>query len=334
MLGDLLNSETRPLTTRTRRLGRSLILAAAVAALTFPAGIGGPVQTQLTIDEDCACALFGTRVAPGDREPGYPLTAGFPFSPHYLDDGDATFELGEPVYVKTQPENASISPGDVRVTNAPGSVVRAGDADEGQAATLLGGGWRFHDADGNDVYTARDHVYWDTDESGNVTANDIRFTPTPAGAAGTVVASGDADVGQGLDVAFLSLQYVDLDRDAIFTAADALYLSETAGVVFWGDVRASGRPTRLVAEPLPSGQSLPAFRAKLTDNLTGAPIQERTISFIVDGRLMCTAPTNGLGLAACGSHTQAARAKAAGGYFAVFDGSAPHCGSEGIGPPN
>ena len=104
-------------------------------------------------------------------------------------------------------DSANVSAGDVRETAigafAAGSTVAAGDADAGGAVVFFNILERFRDADADTRLDAGEGVYRDNDGSmfsatGTVSVGDTRLTPVGAFAAGSVVAAGDADIGQAI----------------------------------------------------------------------------------------------------------------------------------------
>jgi hypothetical protein len=112
------------------------------------------------------------------------------------------FDNGEGIYVDID-DSATVSPGDVRVTPVgafpAGSTVAAGDADVGSALVFFGANERFADTvTVNFLYTPGEAIYRDNDDSRSVSIGDTRLTPVGALPAGSVVAAGDADVGQVL----------------------------------------------------------------------------------------------------------------------------------------
>lgn len=284
-----------------------------------------------------ACSLFGTVVGIGDADRGFPLAPLPGFILAFVDNGNGFFSPGEPAYLDTDVD-ATVSTGDVRVTGASGSIVLAGDGDLASPLTVLPGDLGFVDANGGGLYTSGDPVYWNTDSSGVVSAADVRLTPSLGGAAGTAVALGDADLNDPLVATFGTFAFIDSDADALFTEVDVAYLAMDGGfVVQPGAVRLSGYPSLLVAEPVanlpaaPIGLVTPAFRATLSSLVTGQPIPGATVGFYVDGQLLCSAPTDGTGTAACGTVVEKAVAVAHGGYEARYTGSFPHCGSQADG---
>lgn len=315
----------------TRASQRSLL---TVTVLLVAAACAAPAQATHARPETCGCSLFGTVVRMGDADMLHPtVPAALAF--HYVDDGDGSFSPGEAAYLSA---DFVVGTGDVRLTGASGSVVQPGDDDVSEALVVLPGALRFVDANGDAIYGAGDPVYWDTGGSGAVSAADIRLTPTRGGAAGTVVRLGDADANDPLaPFGFVQVGFVDADGNAIFNRGDVAYLLFGFFQVVVGSVRLSGAPTELSAEPVvnlgsaPVGLVTPAFRATLSSLVTGQPIQGATVGFYVDGQLLCSAPTDGAGTAACGSAVEKAVAVAAGGYTARFAGSFPHCGAEGTG---
>jgi hypothetical protein len=284
-----------------------------------------------------ACSLFGTVVGIGDADALSPVIVGSG-ALAFVDDGSGFFSPGEPVYLDSNAD-AIVSPSDVRITGASGSVVAAGDTDVGAPLTALPGNFAFSDADGSGSYNAGDPFYWDTDSSGTVSVTDLRFTPSTGGAAGTTVRLGDADLNNPLLVPFASFSFIDVDGNGLFTRVDALYIHAAFGFgLAFGDVRLSGFPTALAAEPVvhlapvPLGALAPAFRATLQSTATGAPVAGAAVAFYVAGDLVCSAPTDGAGTAACGSLAEKALAITGGGYTARYAGSFPYCGSEATGP--
>jgi hypothetical protein len=112
---------------------------------------------------------------------------------------------GEPIYRDVDTSGA-VSAGDVRLTAVPpyaaASVVAGGDSDVGQTLVAFAANEKHREnVTVNGTYDAGEFIYRDVDTSGAVSAGDVRLTRVAPYAAGSVVAAGDADVGQTL-VAF------------------------------------------------------------------------------------------------------------------------------------
>lgn len=298
-----------------------LMLALAVSPSVAAAGI--------------PCSLFGGKVASGDADLFYPLAVAAG-GPAYVDaNGNAAFGAGEDAYLDMDGDGF-VSSNDVRLTGGTGSLVRPVDVDFGLLLAALPGGAAFFDFDGDALYGALDPVFWDTDSSGTVSIADLRFTTSSGGPAGVAVSASDTDVGVALAALPASFAFFDADANGIFGRPDAAYLSaNSAFTVQVNDVRLSGTPTVLTAEPVlnvaaaPVGLVTPAFRATLTAG--GTPVPGATIAFYAGGALLCSAPTDASGTAACGTVVEKAVALAFGGYVARYAGAFPRCGSEATG---
>jgi hypothetical protein len=112
------------------------------------------------------------------------------------------FDNGEAVYIDMD-DDTVVSVGDIRSTAvgafAAGSAVAAGNADIGTGLVLFLGPERYVDSVVADfAYTAGEPIYLDNDGSGAVSVGDRRITAAGGFAAGTVVALGNADIGQAL----------------------------------------------------------------------------------------------------------------------------------------
>lgn len=112
---------------------------------------------------------------------------------------NGVYDVGEAIYVDMD-DSGTVSAGDVRATAvgafAAGSVVAAGDPDVGTALVLFTTTEQFADADG--LYDVGDGIYRHPGAGFTVAAGDTRLTAVGAFPAGSVVAAGDADVGQSL----------------------------------------------------------------------------------------------------------------------------------------
>jgi hypothetical protein len=281
------------------------------------------------------CSLFGGQVRSGDADAFYPVLAAGG-GPAFVDgNGNGAFNLGEDAYFDADGD-LIVSTNDARLTGAPGSVVRPVDADFGFALVALPGSAAYFDANGDALYGAPDPVYWDTDSDGAASPADLRLTASTGGPAGSVVHPSDADFANLLAPLSASFTFFDADANALFGRPDGLYLSaSSATTVQMGDVRLSGTPTALSAEPVvnlaaaPVGLVTPAFRATLTAG--GTPVAGAAVAFYAGGSLLCSAPTDAAGMAACGTVVEKAVALAFGGYEARYAGSFPFCGTGAAG---
>ena len=120
---------------------------------------------------------------------------------HAETTADGIYTVGEAIYVDMD-DSATVSAGDVRVTAvgmfAAGSTVAPGDADAGTALVTFAANELFTDDDNDGRYAPGHGLYRDVDNSGTVTAGDVRLVPVGAFPAGSVVAGGDADAGRAL----------------------------------------------------------------------------------------------------------------------------------------
>ena len=105
------------------------------------------------------------------------------------------FDSGEAVY-SDRDNNGVVSINDLRITAsgafAAGTLVAGGNADIGSALVNFNGNERHV---GSGAFLAGSAVYRDVDNSGTVTAGDVRITAVGAFAAGSIVAAANADVG-------------------------------------------------------------------------------------------------------------------------------------------
>jgi hypothetical protein len=140
---------------------------------------------------------------------------------------DGFFSNGEPVYNDADGDG-KVNAGDTRLTasfgGAAGSVVAAGDPDDGLPLT---GFYDFNAINerhsenvmANQRFDNGEFIYNDVDNSRTVTAGDIRLMPVGAFAAGSVVAVGDADLGNPLADWAVDISSTDLsDNDGHGTA--------------------------------------------------------------------------------------------------------------------
>lgn len=111
------------------------------------------------------------------------------------------FDSGEDIYADMD-DSGDVSAGDVRLTPAggfPAGSTVAADGDVGVPLVLFNLLERFADTvTADSVYTPGEAVYLDNDDDYTVTAGDTRITAAGGFPAGSVVAAGDADVGQDL----------------------------------------------------------------------------------------------------------------------------------------
>jgi hypothetical protein len=112
------------------------------------------------------------------------------------------FDSGEAIY-RDVDDSGTVSAGDVRATAVgafpAGSTVAAGNPDVGTGLVIFNTFERFADSVTADfLYTTGEGIYLDTAPMGTVSVGDTRLTPVGAFAAGSIVAAGDADVGQAI----------------------------------------------------------------------------------------------------------------------------------------
>ena len=117
-------------------------------------------------------------------------------------NANGQFDPGEGVYVDLD-DSQTVTAGDLR--NVPvagfaaGTIVAVGNVDIGIPLIFFQVLERFADVAPADLlYSAGEAAYLDADNSLQVSAGDTRRTATAGFAAGSVVAAGDADIGQGI----------------------------------------------------------------------------------------------------------------------------------------
>jgi hypothetical protein len=310
-----------------------LLIAAFVGGpgSTWGASPASPTADGAPVPE--ACDLFATKVGAFDRDAGLSLTfAPFFGSLSFVDDNaDGVLNANERVSFDMD-ASGDASGNDVRIWPAPGSHVRAVDADFGLPFSNWDGSFAFFDSNGDGIYDNDDPLYFDHDFDGVATLGDVRLTSETA-SLGAALEVGDADLGNvllPLDSAILA--FVDTDADAVYGNADLLILdADSSSSTDGGDVRLSGRLSQLTADPLvldvqpPALDVVLALRAKLTAG--GAPLRGEVIDFESGGTRVCAAVTGSDGVASCEATVDLAKAVAGAGYRAVFRGNSPYCGS-------
>ena len=153
--------------------------------------------------------LAAGAVAAGDADIGRRLYCFTVSERHNDPNNDGLYQSPEYV-VNNRAENGRISPNDQRMQAstfggfAAGTFVAAADADAGVPLIFFANrnGLNERHAENiavNDRYDAGEFIYNDADDSMDVSVGDVRLTDVPgSGAAGTVVAAGDADIGTDL----------------------------------------------------------------------------------------------------------------------------------------
>lgn len=286
--------------------------------------------------ERATCDLYGTRVASTDRDVGW-ATSFFATVPEYGfadEDASGSIDPGETVYLDIG-DLSTVDPGDLRLTERPGTTVQAGDGDVGASLAWIDGRPRHADPNGDGVYQVDEPIYLDVDADETVSIGDVRLTPTTSDRPGTLVQAGDPHVGTAYSFLDLEPRFVDLDADGIYDRGDAAYLDHAfAGSVVAGMVRLTGRPTALAVKPVAEAGALPgmSLRATLTDAVLGDGLSGERVAFFAGQSFLCSATTNATGVAACGGALDLALAAAHGDVSAVFEAHAPYRGSAGSAP--
>ncbi len=281
------------------------------------------------------CDCFGTPVSWRDADVGASafVFAGVPLGVD-LDNGGA-LDGNDLAILTPNPWAGAVLPGSLRMTGAPGSWVVASDPEAGASAFALPGRWAFEDQNQNFAHDGQDPLYWDTDDSGTVTRMDLRVTQAAGEAAGAWVNDDDADLGGRLIPSWGAPAYKDYDADGTMGPGDIVYFDTHRNFgVDPGDVRLTGRPIRITAEPVAAplaGAAVPALRAYVADGLTGHPIPNLPVTFYAGEHQLCTALTNPAGEAVCTGVAAVAMAAAAGGYAAAVEAQFPFCSARASG---
>ncbi|MCA1814174.1 MAG: FlxA-like family protein [Halobacteriales archaeon] len=202
-----------------------------------PNGAGAPNLGLASIqDVIWSGTQYGHVLAPGDVETtGILQTAGLTFADLDFvdDDGDGTFDSGEPVYLPAT-AGATVAGNDIRIANtgtfAAGTQVRATNSDFGNVLNgALGGVFDFYDADGDGAFSVGDTMYYDQAGAGAgvVSVNDIVLS---GAGAGTVVKSNTAGLNNVLfGGAAGTISYFDADGDGTYSASDIVYYDDPNG---------------------------------------------------------------------------------------------------------
>lgn len=175
--------------------------------LATTSGDSDPALIQIPTNEayQVYARILGTPTNKKSIDPT-PSVAFSPKLPIACDD------IGETVYNDTD-SSGNVTPGDTRLANAAkfgyadGSIVLSGDIDGDQNLNLVNftANETHVESTVNGIFDVGEPIYYDTDNSGNVTAGDIRLANAPTGYdEGIAVASGDSDANDADDlVAFI-----------------------------------------------------------------------------------------------------------------------------------
>lgn len=234
--------------------------SAVRAAVRALAGAALAVLLALAPGAAAAMGESGTFVGPSDVDATQAFAGGFPcvLGPAgagtclaFLDvDGDGAHDTGETAYLDLDGD-AVVDRFEPRLTPL-GSLpafgqVRPADPDSGEALTLPPAAQlAFYDDGGNAAWSREDSFYGDMDGNGRVTPGDVRLAGPDGFAAGTRVATGDADERRILTVpaAPPTLAFTDFDGSTGFNLGDGLFADQdgaapVAAVVFPEDLRLS-----------------------------------------------------------------------------------------------
>ncbi len=257
-------------------------------------------------------AASASQVGPLDTDVAHEIDRLQPFEALCFtdEDRDAHRDRNETIYATSQP-CSQVEANDLRLTQSAvadaGTQVAASHSDLGQPLTQLDGTVDLYDADGDAGYTLGDSVYIDLAPKGEVNAGDIRLSGPDAG---STVASGDNDLGNGLSGAppagfeIPSWAAVDADSDGRWSHGDAAYL----------DADLDGHPTaadvRLhdLLGPATFGTVVDLASGDLSPLLAGQPFES-----------LCTVDHDGSGRYEAGEPVYAVRAASCEGTTAAGD---------------
>lgn len=170
---------------------------------------------------------FGEFVVALDEDARSVLLAGGPSKVCHVDaDAGSDFDPTEAVYYADS--CTATMPGDVRIANPPagqtrGSQVRGTSTDVGVGlrAFPVGAAFRFFEKDGDGHVSQSDTVFWDSDGSATVTANDIVLSGPQAG---QPQGAGDPLANSALAPLAISPRYFDANGNAKYGVGDLAYL--------------------------------------------------------------------------------------------------------------
>ena len=162
-------------------------------------------------------------------------------------NGNGVFDFADTLYLDVDADQLP-GPGDVRISKpttgsslAAGSMPKAGDADTvHELAALAGAALAFHDADVSTTVGSTEAIYIDADNSGTVTARDVRLQAAGGTTlSGAQVLAADSDVTNPLTaIPGNGFMFNDRNGNTLFDAADALYIEmDGDAVVEVGDLR-------------------------------------------------------------------------------------------------